>query len=62
MRGMGKYATIAVSSFLGAALGYLFASRLDTDSFAMKMFAMVVLTVAFQSLVLRLISWRISAD
>jgi uncharacterized membrane protein YfcA len=46
---MGKYATIAVSSFLGAAIGYLFASRLDTDRFAMKMFAMFVLTAAFST-------------
>jgi hypothetical protein len=47
MRGMDKHIKGAVSSFLGAALGYLFASQLDTDRFAMKMLAMGVLTFSF---------------
>ncbi|WP_428307752.1 hypothetical protein [Lacipirellula sp.] len=59
---METNAKIFVSTLLGGFTAYLFASRLDTDSFAMKMFAMVLLTVAFQSLVLRLTGWRISAD
>jgi hypothetical protein len=47
MRGMDKYAKMVVSPFFGAALGYLFASQLDTDRFAMKMIAMGVLTFSF---------------
>ncbi|WP_152097098.1 hypothetical protein [Lacipirellula parvula] len=59
---MGTNSKIFVSTLLGGSTAYLFASRLDTDSIAMKMFAMVLLTVAFQSLVLRLMGWKISAD
>ena len=51
MRGMEKNAKIFVSTLLGCATAYLIASRLDTDSFAMKIFAMAVLGAAFSTLV-----------
>ena len=53
MRCMGKYTKIAVSSGLGAFTAYFFASRLGIENFAMKILAMGILTLAFQSLVLR---------
>jgi hypothetical protein len=49
MLGMKKNAKYFVSALVGGAIAYLIASRLDTDSFAMKMFAMVVLTAAFST-------------
>lgn len=62
MRGMETNAKIFVSTLLGGFTAYFFASRLDTDSFAMRMFAMALFTAAFSSLVLRLMGWRTSAD
>ena len=44
---MDKYTKIAVSSFLGVFTAYFIASRLDTDSFALKLFAMGVIGASF---------------
>lgn len=40
---MGKYTRIAVSTFLGVFTAYFIASRLDTDRFTFKLFAMGVI-------------------
>lgn len=57
---MEKNAKVFVAALLGGSVAYLIASRLDVDSFAMRMFAMAVLTAAFSTLALSLMGRRTS--